>query len=134
MKKWKFALFAILFLFFTNYSTTLAHEGEEQESDSDNYLKDFSTNEHDHSGTVEEVRDSHNSHDSHTHDDFSNQLDIHDDSNSHNEEGAHGTFTGEESGPNNIVLSSFALVNSAFLLIGIWNKVRKRGYKHGLNK
>lgn len=132
MKKWKFALFAILFLFFTNHSAAHAHEGEEQEPE--NYLKDFSTNEHDHSDTEEEVRDSHNSHDSHTPEDFSNQLDVHDDSNSHNEEGAHGTFTGEESGPNIIVLSSFALVNAGFLLIGIWNKVRMRGYKHGLNK
>lgn len=160
MKKWKFALFAILFLFFTNYSTALAHEGEEQESESDNYLKDFSTNEHDHSDTEEEVTDSHDSHkiegsthesegssshDSHetdatsdhgsqNHSETTIDEGDHDDSSSHNEEGAHGTFTGEETGPNYIVLSSFVSVNAGFLLIGIWNKVRKRGNKHGLNK
>lgn len=132
MKKWKFALTVILFLFFsTNHSVAFAHEGEEQESD--NYLKDFSTNEHDHLDTEEEVTESHNSHDSHKPEDSSNQLDTHDDSNSHNEEGVHGTFTGEETGPNYIVLSSFASVNAGFLLIGIWNKVRKRGNAHGIN-
>ena len=132
MKKWKLSLTVILFLFFfTNHSAALAHEGEEQESD--NYLKDFSSNEHDHLDTEDEVTDSHNSHDSHKPEDSSNQLDTHGDSNYHNEEGAHGTFTGEETGPNYIVLSSFASVNAGFLLIGIWNKVRKRGNNHGIN-
>lgn len=160
MKQWKSALIALLFLFFTTHTAVLAHEGEGEEQEAENYLKDFSTNEHDHSDTEEGVTDSHDSqeveesthesegsssHDSHETDATSNHTsqnhsettideDGHVDSSSHDEEGGHGTFTGEETGPNYIVLSSFASVNAGFLLMGVWNKVRKGGNKHGINK
>ncbi|WP_066055058.1 hypothetical protein [Robertmurraya korlensis] len=161
MKHWKFALIAAgWFLFFSYNTAVLAHEGEEQEAET--YLKDFSTNEHEHSDTEEQVTDSHDSHeiedsthdseDSREHDsheteastnhNHSNQEhsestikeESHDDSGSHDQGGGHGAFTGEETGPNYIVLSSIASVNAGFLLIGIWNRVRKGGNYHGGNK
>lgn len=169
MKQWKIALITLLLLFFTYHPAVFAHEGEGEATE--NYLKDVSTNEHDHSVTGEEVTDSHDkdkrsheeaviseessSHDSHetkstsdndTHehtdvttnqesnvDSDTNSTDSHDDSSSHEVAGEHGTFDGEETGPNIIVLSSFATVNAGFLLIGIWNKWRKRGTNHGIN-
>jgi hypothetical protein len=152
MKQWKFALIvAVGFLFFSSNTAVLAHEGEEQEAET--YLKDFSTNEHDHSDTEEGVTDSHDSHaseDSSSHDSHETEAttnhsnhdhsestikeESHDEPGSHDGGGGHGAFTGEETGPNYIVLSSFASVNAGFLLIGIWNKARKRGNNHGGNK
>jgi high-affinity K+ transport system ATPase subunit B len=117
MKQWKIGLITLTLVFFANHSAVFAHEGEGKSTD--NYLKDFSTNEHDHSVTEEEITDSHDSHD------MGESI--------HDEAGEHGTFDGEETGPNIIVLSSFATVNAVFLLIGIWNKWRKRGTKYGIN-
>lgn len=49
----------------------------------------------------------------------------------HSEEGGHGTEEITESAPNYRVLTVFGLINLAFILIGVWNKLIKgRGNKH----
>lgn len=49
----------------------------------------------------------------------------------HGEEGGHGTEEITESAPNYRVLTVFGLINLAFILIGVWNKLIKgRGNKH----
>jgi hypothetical protein len=125
MKQWKIVLFSFMFLFFTYHSVVFAHEGEGEEAE--NYLKDFSTDEHDHS---EEITNQ----ESHDHTDSAANNNSHDHSTTHDDAGGeHSTFDGEETGPNKVVLLSFATINAAFLLIGIWNKWRKRGVNHGTN-
>lgn len=124
MKYWKIVLFSFILLFFTYHSVVFAHEGEGEKTE--NYLKDFSTDEHDHSEVL-------TNQESHDHSD-STANESHDHTTTHDETGGeHGTFDGEETGPNIIVLSSFAIINAAFLLIGIWNKWKQRGVNHGIN-
>ena len=120
MKQWKIVLFSFMFLFIT--SVVYAHEEEGEEAE--NYLKDFSTDEHDHSEAI-------SNQESHNHTDTTS-TDSHGHSNTHDDGGGeHSTLDGEEIGPNMVVLSSVAMINAAFLLVGIWNKWRRRGVNDG---